>query len=65
MISSIQPRPAQATAAGHGIRFRFDASQGMPARILLYVEPQRIGFFRPKLMIGGGDAIELPVFIYP
>jgi hypothetical protein len=64
-ITSIQPQPAQSIAAAHGIRFRFDVVQGMPATVSFYVTPERMGFFRPKLTIGAGDAVEIPVFIYP
>ena len=64
-ITSIQPQPARSIAAAHGIRFRFDAAEGTPATISFYVTPERMGFFRPKLTIAGGNGIEVPVFIYP
>ncbi len=64
-ITSVQPQPAQSIAVAHGIRFRFDAAEAMPATISFYVTPERMGFFRPRLTIAGGSEIEIPVFIYP
>jgi hypothetical protein len=64
-ISSIWPQPVQSTALAHGVRFRFDVAEGMPATIVFHVSPQRMGFFRPKLTIAGAEPVELPVFIFP
>jgi hypothetical protein len=64
-ISNIWPHPAQSVAVPDGIRFRFDAAEGMPAMILFHLSPEGMGLFRPKLGIAGGEPVELPVFIYP
>jgi hypothetical protein len=64
-ISSIWPQPVQSTAVAHGVRFRFDVAEGMPATIAFHVSPERMGFFRPKLTIAGAEPVELPVFIFP
>jgi hypothetical protein len=63
-ISNIRPQPVQSSAVTQGMRFRFDA-EGTPSTILFHVEPDRIGFFRPKVTIAGGEPVELPVIIYP
>ncbi len=64
-IRSIRPEPAQSVALGYGVRFRLETTPQMPATIYFQVQTARMGFFRPRLTIAGGPAVELPILIYP
>lgn len=64
-IRSIRPEPAQSVALAHGIRFRLETDPQTPATIYFHLQTARLGYFRPRLTIADGPAVELPILIYP
>lgn len=64
-ITEIRPQPAQSSTIADGMRFRFDTAPNAPATIYFHLSPEKIGFSRPHLGLGGRERIVLPTFTYP